>query len=256
MAEPEPRYLETPEGARIAYHLSEGLAPTVVFLSGFASHMGGTKARHLEAWCRDRGQAYLRLDYQGHGRSSGRFEDGSVGIWAADAVNVIEAVTEGTLVLVGSSMGAWIMLIAARRLGARVVGLVGIASAPDFTEELIHAHLDSRQRAQLNREGRLERASAYDQGPNVVTLKMIEDGREHLQLGEVIPLQCPVRLIHGLDDPDVPWAISLRLSERLDSEDVRLTLVKSGGHRLSDPPDLELLTATLDGLLDTAGGDG
>jgi pimeloyl-ACP methyl ester carboxylesterase len=256
MAEPEPRYLETPEGARIAYHLSEGRAPTVVFLSGFASHMGGTKARHLEAWCRDRGQAYLRLDYQGHGRSSGRFEDGSVGIWAADAIAVIEAVTEGTLVLVGSSMGAWIMLIAARRLEARVAGLVGIASAPDFTEELIHAHLDSRQRSQLNREGRLERASAYDQGPNVVTLKMIEDGREHLQLGEVIPLQCPVRLIHGLDDQDVPWAISLRLSERLDSEDVRLTLVKSGGHRLSDSSDLELLTATLGGLLATVGGDG
>jgi pimeloyl-ACP methyl ester carboxylesterase len=256
MAEAEPCYLQTPEGARIAYHLSEGRAPTVVFLSGFASHMGGTKARHLEAWCHERGRAYLRLDYQGHGRSSGRFEDGGVGTWAGDALAVIDAVTEGPLVLVGSSMGAWIMLIAARRLEERVAGLVGIASAPDFTEELIHAHLDSRQRAQLNTEGRLERASAYDQGPNVVTLKMIEDGREHLQLGEVIPLDCPVRLIHGLDDPDVPWEISLRLSERLESEDVRLTLVKNGGHRLSEPAHLDLLTATLDGLLVTAAGDG
>jgi len=249
MADVEPLYLETPEGATLAYHLTEGRAPTVVFLSGFASHMGGTKAQHLEQWCRERGQAYLRLDYQGHGKSSGRFEDGTVGVWARDAVSVIEAVTAGPLILVGSSMGAWIMLIAARRLNGRVVGLLGVASAPDFTEELIHARLDSKQKARLNKEGRLERASHYEQGPNVVTLAMIEDGREHLQLGELIPLQCPVRLLHGLDDGDVPWEISLRLCDRLETEDVRVTLVKDGGHRLSEPPHLALLTATLDELL-------
>ena len=246
----EPRFLETADGARLAYHLSEGQAPTVVFLAGFASHMGGTKALHLERWCRDRGQAHLRLDYQGHGRSSGDFEDGTIGVWAADALAVIEAVTEGPLILVGSSMGAWIMLIAARRLGERVRGLLGIASAPDFTEELIHAQLDAGQRATLNREGRLERASAYDEGPNVVTLAMIEDGRRHLQLGEVVPVTCPVRLIHGLEDADVPWAISLRLCDRLETEDVRVILVKGGEHRLAEPGDLDLLTRTLEELLD------
>jgi len=256
MTDAEPRFLETPQGARLAYHLTEGRAPTVVFLSGFASHMGGTKAQHLEQWCRERGQAYLRFDYQGHGKSSGRFEDGTVGVWAADAVAVIEAVTEGPLLLVGSSMGAWLMLIAARRLNGRVVGLLGIASAPDFTEELIHAHLDAKQKAQLNKEGRLERASTYDQGPNVVTLRMLEDGREHLLLGEVIPLYCPVRLLHGLGDVDVPWEISLRLCDRLESEDVRVILLKDGAHRLNDPPHLALLAATLDELLSTAAANG
>lgn len=245
----EPQYLTTPEGASLAYHHTPGRAPTVVFLSGFASHMGGAKACHMERWCRAQGQAYVRLDYQGHGKSSGRFEDGAVGLWADDAVAVIEAVTQGPLLLVGSSMGAWIMLIAARRLGARVCALVGIASAPDFTEELIHAQLSSEQRAKLNLDGRLERASPYDQGPNVVTLRMIEDGRGHLQLGEVIPIDCPVRLIHGLQDPDVPWAISLRLCDRLDAEDVRVILVKGGGHRLSDPAELDLLAGTVAELL-------
>lgn len=256
MADAEPRYLETPDGAKLAYHLVEGRDPTVVFLSGFASHMGGTKAQYLEQWCRDRGQAYLRLDYQGHGKSSGAFEDGTIGVWARDALAVIEAATDGPLVLVGSSMGAWIMLLVARWLDGRVAGLLGVASAPDFTEELIHAHLDSRQKARLNKEGRLERASQYEQGPNVVTLRMIEDGREHLQLGELIPLECPVRLLHGLDDTDVPWEISLRLCDRLESEDVRVTLVKDGGHRLSEPPHLALLAATLDELLATVAADG
>jgi len=166
---------------------------------------------------------------------------------------VIEAVTQGPLLLVGSSMGAWIMLIAARRLGQRVRALVGIASAPDFTEELIHAQLSSEQRAQLNRDGRLERASAHDQGPNVVTLRMIEDGRKHLQLPEVIPIECPVRLIHGLEDPDVPWEISLRLCDRLDAGDVRVILVKGGDHRLSEPSDLDLLTGTVAELLARGG---
>jgi pimeloyl-ACP methyl ester carboxylesterase len=248
MAE-DPQFLTTPGGASLAYHCVPGRSPTVVFLSGFASHMGGTKAIHLERWCRARGQACLRLDYQGHGRSSGRFEDGTLGVWADDALAVIEGCTRGPLLLVGSSMGAWIMLIVARLLQPRISALLGIASAPDFTEELIHAQLDAEQRARLNRDGRLERVSAYDQGPNVVTLQMIEDGRKFLQLGEIIPIECPVRLIHGLEDPDVPWEISLRLCDRLESQDVRVILVKGGGHRLSEPADLELITETLSELL-------
>ncbi len=249
MDDPQPKYVHTPDGARLAYHLTPGRAPTVVFLPGFASHMGGTKALHLERWCRETGQAFLRLDYQGHGESSGLFEDGSVGVWSQDAFAVIEAVTEGPLLLVGSSMGGWIMLIVARRLVDRVVAMMGIASAPDFTEELVHDQLDAAQRAQLNRDGRLERTSGYDQGPNVFTLRMLEDGRAHLQLGEIIPIECPVRLIHGLDDKDVPWEISLRLCDRLESDDVHVTLVKDGPHRLSEPHHLDLITTTLATLI-------
>ena len=256
MDDAAPEFVDAPGGARLAYHFTAGRGPTVVFLSGFASHMGGTKALHLERWAAAGGRAYLRLDYQGHGKSSGQFEDGSIGIWAQDAMDVIEAVTEGPLVLVGSSMGAWIMLLTARRLADRVQGMLGIASAPDFTEELIHEHLTSSQKAELNRAGRLERRSEYNQGPNVVTLNMLEDGREHLQLREMIPLECPVRLIHGMEDPDVPWAISLRLCERLDSQDVHLTLVKDGGHRLSEPSHLDLMVSVLESLLVAVDGDG
>ena len=244
-------YLQSEDGVQLAYQFSEGSTPTVVFLSGFASHMGGAKALHLQQWCRDRGQAYLRLDYRGHGSSGGEFESGTIGSWARDALAVLGSVTQGPLLLVGSSMGAWIMLIAARELGERVHAMVGLASAPDFTEELVHARLDAAQRAQLNRDGRLERASAYHQGPNVITLAMIEDGRRYLQLQEMIPVSCPVRLIHGLADTDVPWEISLRLADRLDSEDVHVVLVKDGGHRLSEPEQLMLITDTLSALLGT-----
>ncbi|MFT5173074.1 MAG: pimeloyl-ACP methyl ester carboxylesterase [Gammaproteobacteria bacterium] len=242
-------YLQAEDGVRLAYEFSPGTAPTVVFLSGFASHMGGTKAMHLQQWCRDHGRAYLRLDYRGHGKSDGEFEAGTVGVWAADALTVLRAATRGPVLLIGSSMGAWIMLLVARELGEQVCAMIGLASAPDFTEELIHAHLDAKQRAQLNRDGRLERASNYDQGPNVVTLRMIEQGRHCLQLQEIIPLRCPVRLIHGLADPDVPWEISLRLCDRLEAEDVLVTLVKDAGHRLSASRELRLLTDTLRCLL-------
>ena len=170
-------------------------------------------------------------------------------MWAADALTVLRAATRGPVLLIGSSMGAWIMLLVARELGEQVCAMIGLASAPDFTEELIHAHLDAKQRAQLNRDGRLERASNYDQGPNVVTLRMIEQGRHCLQLQEIIPLRCPVRLIHGLADPDVPWEISLRLCDRLEAEDVLVTLVKDAGHRLSASRELRLLTDTLRCLL-------
>lgn len=256
MDDAAPNFIDTPGGAKLAYHLAEGDGPTVVFLSGFASNMGGTKALHLERWATGKGRAYLRLDYQGHGESSGRFEDGSIGIWAQDAMDVIERTTRGPLVLMGSSMGAWIMLLAARRLGDRVRALVGIASAPDFTEELIHAQLTGQQKAELNKAGRLERASEYDQGPNVVTLRMLEDGREHLLLGEMISVECPVRLIHGMRDLDVPWEISLRLCDRLDAEDVQVSLVKDGDHRLSEPAHLDLIVSVLDNVLGAIADDG
>ena len=246
----EPRYWIREDGSRIAYGRLAGRSPTVVFLGGFSSDMTGTKAIHLDTWCRERGQAYLRFDYQGHGASSGQFVDGTIGTWRDDAMAVIEGCTEGSLVLVGSSMGAWIMLLVAGALPTRVHGLVGIAAAPDFTEELIWRRLTADSRAELMRTGVVHVPSEYTVEGCPISLALIEEGREHLLLGASIAVQCPVRLIHGTDDSDVPWEISRRLLAALIAPDVTLALVKGGDHRLSTPADLARLSSTLEELLE------
>ena len=236
-------------GVRIAYAHTLGRSPTVVFLCGYASDMSGTKARFLEARCRARGQAYLRFDYQGHGESSGDFVDGSVGMWSEDARLLVEGVTQGPLVLVGSSMGAWIMLIVALALKDRVAALLGVASAPDFSEDLILPALDAAQAETLAREGAVHLRSRYADDPHTVSRQFLEDGRRHLLLRSPIGLGCPVRLIHGLEDPDVPWQTAVRLARALQSREVMLTLVKGGGHRLSEPHELEIIDNTLRTLI-------
>ncbi len=241
-------FLEREDGSRLAYRHSAGSGPTVVFLCGFASDMSGDKAQHLERGCRGRGQAFLRLDYQGHGESSGRFEDGTIGQWMDDAHDVIAALTEGPLVLVGSSMGGWVMIDAALRFGARVVGLVGVAAAPDFTEELVWNALDAGARERLRDHGRLLVPSEYDEEPCLFTLRLIEEARDHLYLGSPIAIDCPVHLLQGLADADVPWQTAVRLAERLTSTDVRVTLVKGAGHRFSEPVQLQLLDAAVRAL--------
>ncbi|HEX7008268.1 MAG TPA: alpha/beta hydrolase [Alphaproteobacteria bacterium] len=243
---PAARIVTRADGATIAYHATPGTGPGVVFLTGFRSDMTGAKALALEAACRARGRAYLRFDYTGHGRSSGAFVDGTIGQWTDDAVFVIERLTEGPQVLVGSSMGGWIMLLAALRLGARVAGLVGVAAAPDFTEELIWRQADDAARAALERDGVFHEPSEYSDEPTPITMKLIEEGRRHLLLGGPIALDCPVRLIHGMRDPDVPWQTAPRLAERLTSRDVEVILVKNGDHRLSTDDDLARLAAVVD----------
>jgi pimeloyl-ACP methyl ester carboxylesterase len=255
MISPGEHSLERPDGASVAYVASppqEGdRRPGVVFCGGFVSDMTGTKARYFEAFCRDRGQAYVRFDYYGHGRSSGRFEDGTIGRWAADAVAVLDAATEGRQVLVGSSMGGWIAVLAALARPERVAGLVGIASAPDFTEELIWQQMDDAARAAVVRDGVWQRPTQYDdEDPHRITMGLIEEGRRHLLLGGPIAVDCPVRLFHALDDPDVPWTCSLRLAERLTASDVRLSLIKLAGHRLSRDEDLALIAGGIAELSD------
>lgn len=237
------------DGSRIAYAYTPGISPTVVFLSGYASDMSGTKARYLESRTKARGRAFLRFDYQGHGESSGSFVDGGIGLWTEDARSLIEHVTTGPLVLVGSSMGAWIMLIVALALKNRVAALLGIASAPDFSEDLVLPALTREQRNLLEQDGQLHLPSRYGEEPQVVTRHFLEDGRRHLLLGSDIELECPVRLLHGLDDPDVPWHTSVRLCKALRSRDVQLTLLKGGGHRLSSPRDLANIDQALESLI-------
>jgi pimeloyl-ACP methyl ester carboxylesterase len=232
--------LDRGDGVDLAWKRLGGRGPTVVFLPGFASDMEGSKATALAAVCAARGQAMLRFDYSGHGASGGTFADGSIGRWLADALAVIDAQTQGKLALVGSSMGGWIALHAALRRAKRVKGLIGIAAAPDFTEDLIWNALPADDQARLLREGGIDRPSEY--GPPLrLTRTLIEDGRRHLLLGAPIPLACPVRLLQGQRDPDVPWQTALRLAERIAGEDVRVTLIKDGDHRLSRPADLDLL---------------
>nr|WP_207480538.1 alpha/beta hydrolase [Arenibaculum pallidiluteum] len=238
--------------ATIAFRRTPGRGPGLVFLGGYRSDMTGTKALALEAHCRARGRAFLRFDYQGHGASGGRFEDGTIGSWTEDALAALDAETEGPQILVGSSMGGWIMLLAALARPERVAGLVGIAAAPDFTEDLIWDLLPPDQRARMLAEGRIEEPSQYGE-PLVYTRALVEDGRRRLLLRAQIPFAGPVRLLHGQRDPDVPWQTALRLAERLDGEDVTTVLVKDGDHRLSRPQDLDLLCHTVDEVLGRVG---
>ena len=208
--------------------------------------MAGTKATYLDGFCAARGLPYVRFDYSGHGLSSGRFEDGTIGAWAEDAIAVIDHAADGPLVLVGSSMGGWIMLLAALARPDRIAGLVGLAPAPDFTEALIWNRLSDEERDRLLSAGRLETPSAYADEPTLITRTLIEEGRRHLLLGAPIGIRCPVRLLHGMADPDVPHRLSLELAERLVSNDVRVTLIKDGDHRLSRAEALALLGNTLE----------
>jgi len=241
--------LARPDGATIAYHRLPGSAPGIVFLGGFRSDMTGTKALFLEEYCRRRRQAYVRFDYFGQGASTGDFTEGTIGRWRDDAVAVIDSLTEGPQILVGSSMGGWIMLLAALTRPERVAALVGIAAAPDFTEELLWPRLSPEQRRAIEEQSAVTLPSDYDPAGYLYTRALIEDGRRHLLLGGPIPLDMPVRLLHGLADASVPWRLSLRLAKRLTSRDVAVALVKGGDHRLSSEPDLARLAQTLDGLV-------
>lgn len=249
MATPAPAILARPDGATIAYHRLAGTAPGVIFLGGFRSDMTGTKAVFLEDYCRRRGGACLRFDTFGHGASSGDFARGSIGRWGEDAIAALDELTEGPQILVGSSMGGWIMLLAARARPRRVHALVGIAAAPDFTEDLFRARLDPSQQREFREKGVITLPSDYDPAGYTYRMSFFEEARQHLVMREEIALDCPVRLLHGLRDEAVPWQTSLRLAERLRSRDVALTLVKDGDHRLSTPPDLARLARTLDELL-------
>jgi pimeloyl-ACP methyl ester carboxylesterase len=238
--------LTTPQNRRIAYARTEGQGPGVVFLGGFMSDMTGTKAQFLQDWATAQGRAFLRFDYSGHGQSSGAFEEGSIGNWAEDALAVIDALTEGPQVLVGSSMGGWISLLVAKAMPERITGIVGIAPAPDFTEDSMWAGFDEAQRAALLRDGQITVPSDYSPEGYPITRRLIEDGRRHLVLRAPLSLPFPVRILQGTADTDVPPAVALRLMEHADCPDFRLTLVKGADHRFSTPDCLAMIAASVD----------
>ena len=247
--------LEREDGVRLAWARTPGRGPATVFLPGFRSDMTGSKAVAAEGWCRAAGTGCLRLDYSGHGASDGTFTDGTIGAWTRDALLLIDRLTEGPLLLMGSSMGGWIALLVALARPERVAGLIGIAAAPDFTEALMWEAMMPGERARLQAEGVLLVPSQYGE-PTPVTLRLIEEGRRHLLMQGPVGVRCPVRLLQGQRDPDVPWETALRLAARVESEDVQVTLVKDGDHRLSRDGDLAALRGVHAALLEGIGGAG
>ncbi|MFY8145935.1 MAG: alpha/beta fold hydrolase [Rhodobacter sp.] len=241
----DPSFLTTPQGQRIAYDRIGGREPGIVFLHGLRSDMTGTKAVALADWARQTGRAFVRFDCSGHGQSSGRFEEGAIGDWFADALAVLNLLTGGPQVLVGSSMGGWLALLLGRAVPGRVKGLVGIAAAPDFTEDSMWAQATEAQRTALLRDGFIQRPGDYGDDPYVITRRLIEEGRAHLVLRGPLSLPFPVRLLHGTADADVPPAVALRLLDHATSPDIRLTLVKDADHRFSSPACLALIETAI-----------
>lgn len=237
-------------GLRLAYERQTGARPTFVWCGGFKSDMTGTKAQALAEWARTRGQGFVRFDYSGHGQSDGAFTEGTIGAWTDDTLAILDQVTEGPLVLVGSSMGGWISLLAGRARPKRVAGLLLIAPAADFTERLMWASFPQEVKREIEETGRWERPSAYDPEPYVITRQLIEDGRRHLLMDAPIPFTGPVRILQGGLDPDVPAAHAEALAKLIQSPDLRFDLILDGDHRLSRPEDIDRLISVANELAD------
>jgi pimeloyl-ACP methyl ester carboxylesterase len=241
---------------RIAVRQREGAAPGLMWLGGFKSDMKGTKAEALDQWARDHGRAMTRFDYSGHGESGGDFAQGTIGRWLEESLAVFEACCRGPQVAIGSSMGGWLALLMVRELARKTMGgmeqvagqltgLVLIAPAVDFTEELMWQRFPEEVKRQILETGSWQRPSQYSAEPYVITRGLIEDGRKHLLLGGMIETGCPVRILQGVQDPDVPWQHAVELVARFARDDVVLTMVKDGDHRLSRPEDIERLIAAV-----------
>jgi len=245
-----PHYIDGPHG-RIAYRQVKAGAngvTGVVWLGGFRSDMLGTKAEFVDQWARKANRNFLRFDYSGHGESDGQFEAGCIGEWSADALAVFDELTEGPQILIGSSMGGWVATLLALKRPERIAAIVFIAPAPDFTERLMWRGFSKDQQRRLMNDGRLEQPSDYSDEPEIITRKLIEDGRNHLVMTGSVPVRCPVRILQGMKDDAVPYAHALEFAEMLESDDVAVALTRNGDHRLSTPEDLERLAATLDQL--------
>lgn len=240
--------LRMPDGTAIAYQSRPGRGPTVLFLGGFRSAMSGLKATYLQRWCSGREQAFVRMDYRGHGESGGTFEQACFSDWIDDVTAVMAAVDAADYVLVGSSMGAWIATCIALRCQANVslpniCGVVAVAGAADFTKRLLWPRLSSDERDALTEHARVEVLSRYGDGSYPITLKLLQDGESHLTMDTPLRLSMPLRLLHGTHDADVPFTHALAFLQHVTCDDATLTLIKHGDHRLSEPNDLRCLSS-------------
>jgi len=253
----EPEFIDV-DGERIALRQVAGAAPGVMWLGGFKSDMLGTKAETLSAWAQEKGHAFIRHDYSGHGESGGRFVDGTISLWLKQTLEVLRRRTQGPQILVGSSMGAWIALRMVQELhkageGSRLAGLLLLAPAPDFTADLMEPQLTDEQKRDLEEKGYFEESSEYSPEPNVYTKALFEDGRANRVMTGLIDTHCPVHILQGMADPDVPYHHALRLVEHLPADDVTLSLIRDGDHRLSRPQDLAMIISALEGLIERTG---
>lgn len=239
-------------GARLAWRRNPGRGPALLWLGGFRSEMSGTKAQALATWAEESGRDFLRFDYFGHGVSDGAFEEGTITRWRQDALSVIDELTEGPLVLVGSSMGGWLACLAALARLDRVAGLLLVAPAADFTERLLKPELGRQVPAEIRTHGVWRRPSEYDPEGYPITRNLLEDGARWSILPGPIPIEAPVRILQGGADPDVPWRHALDLAMALRSEDLMFSLIRDGDHRLSRPQDLARLLAFAEELADLA----
>ncbi len=246
------KFFETQSGRKIAYSKvmpeANQEAPGVIFLGGFRSDMTGTKAQFLENWALEKNVSFIRFDYSGHGKSEGDFVDGCISDWKQDALNVLDELSSGPQVLVGSSMGGWIALLLAKERPKRIKGIVGIATAPDFTEDSIWQHLDQVSKEKILKDGKIELPSSYSEEPLMITKKLIEDGRNNLVLNDRLTLNCPIRFLQGMQDPDVHFSQAIRLAEYLGDNDIQLKFVKRANHSFSSGECLSLIIEAINSL--------
>lgn len=243
------------QGRKIAFCLEEGTGPGLFWLSGFKSSMLGLKAAALAEWAKERGQAYTRMDYSGHGLSEGAFEEGTISDWLEEAITIFDKKTKGPQILIGSSMGGWLALLLANRMKGRIAGIVLIAPAWDMSEKLMWERFPPEIQQTVLETGFYKRPSAYGDGDYKITYKLIEDGRKHLISDAPLHLGCPVHILHGRQDPDVPWEHGHALINLLPHDDVNFTLIPDGDHRLSREQDIALLKRTIEKLSATINGN-
>lgn len=245
----DPDFATQSDGTRIAYRRRDGSAPGIVFLGGYRSNMGGDKARHLDGYAAASGRGYLRFDYSGHGQSDGEFEQGTIGRWTQDVLFALDALTDGPQVLVGSSLGGWLALLVAMARPERVAAILTVSLAADFTAHVRDVLFSDAHRAELEKQGRVLVPDCHGGEPFAITRRLIDEAEAHLLLTrEALPITVPMRLIHARNDQDVPWSIGNEIADRVEGNDVRVTVVKDGDHQLSRDQDLALMSRELDDL--------
>lgn len=243
------KFINLTKGRCIAYNQSTGQSPGIVFLGGYSSDMNGTKSTHMDQWAQMKGISYLRFDYTGHGQSSGQFVDGCISDWFEDALDVIDSLTSGPQLLIGSSMGGWIALLLARIQPEKIAGIVGIAAAPDFTQDFEENRLSKEELGEVRKQGLVRIPTEYSDEGLVVTQKLLQDGHRNFVLNQKLDLPFPVRFLQGTEDKDVDYSVAVNLLNHCSGQNIRLLIVKGANHSFSSPDCLSIIENAVEDIL-------